>query len=102
MVAFGIVKEDRNRFKRVLDNLHVAKESLEVANHHRNWRTFAMQKCTSLEENELMFTSPIITSKANAASIRSSLVKLIESTGEVVRGSDEEVLFCMNLDFIEI
>lgn len=39
---------------------HLGKDSPLIATHHRNWRTFTMERASDVESEELMYTAPMV------------------------------------------
>jgi len=73
--------------------------SPHLLKHHSNWRIKALQRSENLEEEELMFTSPMSLSKRDFTRIRDALAETLKTVSPIIKDSPAEEIACLNMDF---
>jgi hypothetical protein len=81
---------------------HVPAESPLVARHHLNWRLKAMERFSTISDEELVFTSPMTLSRKDGRAVREAIAELIEKVSGVVERTDPEKLSVLNIDWIDL
>ncbi len=81
---------------------HVGADSPLVTRHHLNWRLKTIENLEGLKPDEIVFTSPVVVSSADAVVIRRKLLDAIEGCVKLADQSPSERLMCLNLDWVEI
>ena len=94
--------EENGKFRMNTQHIHLGVNSPFLSRHHLNWRMKAMQRADDLNEEELMFTSPISISRKDFKKIREEIVALIKSTSTIIKHSPAEDVACLNLDLFWI
>jgi uncharacterized protein (TIGR02147 family) len=82
--------------------IHLEKGSPFLTKHHINWRVKAVQRSEDIEDQELMFTSPLSISKKDFEILREQMVNFIKSASDRVAKSPAEEIACLNLDLFWI
>jgi uncharacterized protein (TIGR02147 family) len=81
---------------------HLASTSPWLRQHHRNWRTKALEGLEDLSRNELSYTAPMAISEESLYEIRELLLESIEKIIPMIKNSKSETLACLNLDLFKI
>jgi hypothetical protein len=97
-----IVIKEKNELKLGITHSHLSKDSPLIGQHHKNWRMFAMDKASNLNESELMYTAPMIISNQLAEEFQKSLLDLIQAFIKKTEGCPDEELRLLNIDFLKI
>lgn len=82
--------------------LHLEKGSPLLISHHTNWRLQAIQSMSNEKEFDLHFSSCFTLSEDDLKKIRTKLSSYIEELSEVIKPSNEEKIYCLNMDYFEI
>ena len=98
----GIIIEEKNLLKSGVTKIHLNHESPLIRHHHTNWRIAAIQSLANESKTDLHYSTVSTLSKDDAESLRSDMVKLIESYVKVVAPSKEEVMYGFNIDFYSL
>jgi uncharacterized protein (TIGR02147 family) len=97
-----LCSEESGIFQMKSQHIHLEFGSPFLNRHHTNWRIKSMAQMESLNEEEMMFTSPFSISRKDFARIREELMKLIKSTSAVIKDSPAEEIACLNLELFWI
>ncbi len=81
---------------------HVESSSPLAARHHANWRLKAIERFSSIDNSELVFTTPVTIATSDVQLIRSKIVEFISELDKTFEKSKPERLFCFNVDFVEV
>jgi uncharacterized protein (TIGR02147 family) len=102
LLANGLCVSKNGRLSYGPQSTHIGADSPIATRHHLNWRMKAMENFEGLKASEIVFTSPVVVSAADAEIIRRKLLDAIEDCVKVVDQSPSERLMCLNLDWVEI
>jgi uncharacterized protein (TIGR02147 family) len=102
LLQSGIVKEERGKLLPGLTSVHLNRESPLIRQHHTNWRVAAIQSLVTNSKSDVHYSTVSTLSKADAEKLRAEMVSLIEKYVEVVKPSQEEVMYGFNLDFYNL
>jgi uncharacterized protein (TIGR02147 family) len=80
---------------------HLPASSPWLRQHHRNWRTIALEGLEHLQINELSYTAPMVVSEAALNEIREVLLDAIERIIPQIKKSQSETLACLNIDLFK-
>lgn len=94
----GVVIEEGDHFKMGVGRTFLEKGSVHVSRHHLNWRMKAMQRLEQMEDDELMFTSPISISTEDFKKLREQIADFIQNFSNLVKESPAEEVACLNID----
>jgi len=81
---------------------HIEAASPLAARHHTNWRLKAIERFSSIEDSEIVFTTPVTIAASDIQLIRSKIVQFISELDVTFEKSKPERLFCFNVDFVEV
>ncbi|WP_415063743.1 TIGR02147 family protein [Bdellovibrio sp.] len=95
----GLILEQKGRYKLGPSRTMVGRESVFVTKHHQNWRIQAILKAERLSQEEMMFTCPMVLSKADFAAFKVELSELIQKFSTLLKDSKSEEVGCFNIDW---
>lgn len=98
LVEIGLVLEKEGEYFPGVKNTHLAKSSIFIVNHHRNWRLKAIQAVDHLTEQELMYTCNFSVSRKDFSVIREEFMKVIQKFLKIAQESPAEDLAQLNID----
>lgn len=98
LMAKGLVKSNNGNLEIGPSSTHISKSSPMVKNHHRNWRLKALESLDNLEDNEIMYTAPMTTSKDVYQNLNKKILKLIDEFVEEASTAKGEDLYYLNID----
>ncbi len=98
LCAGGLVVEEKGKYKMSVQRTFLAQGSPHLLKHHSNWRIKAIQRSDRLNEEELMFTSPLSLSQSDFAKIRDQLAEALKNVSGIVKDSPAEEVACLNVD----
>lgn len=102
LVKAGLAVHDRGAFAIGPKHVHLANDSLQISNHHRNWRLKAIQSLDSPTKDDLHYSSAVTISKHDAVILKDQLIENLKALNKVVIDSKEEEVFVMSFDFFKI
>ena len=79
--------------------IHLAHDSPMISKHHTNWRMQAIRSLEKETPSELHYSGVISLSKNDLPKVREALVKAIENIRAIVKGSEDETVYCYAVDF---
>lgn len=98
LMTRGLVKSNSGNLEIGPSSTHISKKSIMVKNHHRNWRLKALESLDKLDENEIMYTAPMATSKKVFEELNNEILKLIDGFVAKAPSAEGEDLFYLNID----
>jgi len=101
LVQTGLCVVDGDSYKMGPRSTHLEASSPLVTRHHMNWRVKGMEKMGNISADELFLSLPSSLSESAMKEIRKELVKTIERSTEIIDGSGETQLACLNIDFFK-
>ncbi len=103
LLKYSLVKYDEENKLRVGHTLlHLDANSPQIARHHQNWRLQAFSRYEAPMAEDAFYTAPITLSRSDAKKLRTSILKFISQTGELVKDSPSEELFCLCIDWFVV
>lgn len=102
LISAGLIEFEKDRYKMGAQRTFLAQGSPHLNKHHSNWRIKAIQKFDRLNEQELMFTSPISISKTDFHKIREQMAEILKGVSQTVKDSPAEDIACLNIDLFWI
>ncbi len=106
LIEMRLIVEDDGWYSISKHRVHLADNSPFISQHHSHWRYKALESLNhSRPEDQprrLHYSSVVTLSKTDIDLIREHLVKQIESTKSIIRGSEEEEIYGFNLDFYPV
>lgn len=97
--SMGIIKNDRGRWKPLLQDFHLPKESFFTAANHANWRERAVFDSQQKNSSSLHYTSVYSLSLADFEKVKAELHAVIDKTRAMILKSPEEELAALTLDW---
>ena len=101
LVRAQVVEEKNHVYRNSKAFLHLPADSDFIQQHHRNWRLKSIEALKNAENN-LHYTSTITCSESDAQKIKETMLTTIKSIRKVVKDSQDENVFCYNLDFFTV
>jgi uncharacterized protein (TIGR02147 family) len=102
LITNSLVIENSPGFKIGPQTTHLDSSSPWLRQHHRNWRTKALEGLDNLDKNEISYTAPMAISEGSLAEVREILLESIEKIIPIIKKSKSEKLACLNLDLFKI
>jgi uncharacterized protein (TIGR02147 family) len=100
LISVGLAVEEKGTFKVGPSELHLEGDSPSILKHHTNWRTKAITALDREDALDLHYSGVFTLSKADAASLRERLVKVIrDSVSFATQSKNEDEVLCFALDF---
>lgn len=96
--SMGFISEKSGRFKSVVHNIHVNRESSLNIAHHSQWRQRAMGKIVERDPRNIHYTTLYGISHKDADILRGMLLEFIENSRKLVEPSAEEDVVCLLAD----
>lgn len=97
-----LIEEHRSRYRVLKPVLHLEKESPLMTQHHTQWRLKGIDAFMRKNNADLFYSGVISLSRDDHEWLREKLSQLLEEAIERVKGSKDEVLACLNMDWFEI
>lgn len=102
LISVGILKLEGEVYKTGISKIHLSADSPFIWKHHQNWRIKAMERYQKVEEDELMFTSPLTIGEKDIPIVKEKILGLIESVSQTVEKTEPDTLCCLNIDWVKI
>ncbi len=83
-------------------SIRLGNNSYNITKHHTNWRLFAIEALKNETINDLHYSGVVSLSRNDAYRIKDNLLKFIKNNIQIIKGSKEEELFCLSLDFFNM
>lgn len=102
LVQAGLVLQKDGQYRIGEGHIHLAAEDPLVWRQHSNWRLQTIQRFSRPAPNDLHYTSIVTCSRKDVEKIKAIMAKAVTEIREVVRQSEDEVVFHYSLDAYEI
>ncbi len=102
LLSKGLCVEEDETIKIGPSKTHLSKESPFVWKHHQSWRLKAFDRHHKLDNEELVFSSPLTISIKDMAVVREKIVQLVEDISKIVDNTEPEHLACINIDWVNL
>lgn len=102
LIACGLVSEKKGELAPGVTQIHLAKDSPHISQHHTNWRLAAIDSLLSNDKSAIHYSTVSSLSYEDADKLKLKLVKVIEDYIAVIAPSKEETLYNFNLDFYQL
>ncbi|KYG67181.1 hypothetical protein AZI86_09230 [Bdellovibrio bacteriovorus] len=102
LVAWGLVKQNKNRYEWASGNIHVPATSPTLSMHHRNWREKSVEDARLRPGDTIHFTSVYSMSESDYEKFRLRILDFLKDYNQMAGGSKEEKLVSFNLDFFDV
>jgi uncharacterized protein (TIGR02147 family) len=99
LISCGLIEEKNGQLRPGPTQLHLAKDSPYIRQHHTNWRLSAIESLLHMERSDIHYSTISTLSHADAEKIKLRCVEVIEDYVKTVRESPEQTMFGFNLDF---
>lgn len=76
--------------------------SPEIIKHHSNWRQQAIESLERETLRDLHYSAVVSVSRADALKVKDAALQFIQESLQVIHPSQEEELFCLNIDFFDL
>lgn len=102
LVGAGLAIEKNGLFKPEATQIHLAKDSTLIQQHHTNWRIRAINSLTDKHKSEIHYSTVSSLSLEDAEKLKSKFVQVIQDYVKTVEPSKEETIYNFNLDFYSL
>jgi uncharacterized protein (TIGR02147 family) len=103
LTSVGLAEEKAGNYLVGATQLHLEGDSLNIVNHHVNWRNRAVLSLERADEIDLHYSGVMTLSGKTAERLRERFVKLLQETiSEVTKEGDEERVHCLALDWFDL
>ncbi len=100
--SFGLVGEEKNKWRYRQGQFHLPKSSPFVLLHHSNWRARAVLDAQDITNESIHFTSVLTLSREDLERLKNLVLKFISEAEAVSRPSPPEECAVLNVDLFEI
>jgi uncharacterized protein (TIGR02147 family) len=97
-----IIKSEMDRLQTVGRRLHIDSKSKHTPMYHMSWRAKAMEVIATNNSNNLHFSSVYSLAKEDIDRIRDVLLNSLNRSEEIVKGSAQNTLVSLNIDFMQL
>lgn len=103
LVGAGLaIKKEPGIYIQQRSILHLDNASPFLIGHHSNWRLRAVQEISQAKIGQLHYSGVVSLSKKDSVRIKEILSEALKEAIQVVRGSPEEQISCINIDFFDL
>lgn len=102
LVECGLVKTQGDEFVVGTTQLHLTKNSPNIAKHHTNWRLKAIDDASTAHSDGIHYSTVSSLSQKDYEKLRHELTEVIQNYVDTIRPSAEETACCFNLDFFKL
>lgn len=102
LLKLGVLKKDKERFLTGSNHIHIGKDSPNLIRHHINLRLKSLEKIITSTEEDMRFSSFISLSLKDCERVKEILLKNLQNSMEIIKGSKEETMYGFNFDFYKI
>ncbi len=102
LAEHGLVLQQGEHFSPLETEWHLPSESPLIPQLHRIWRDKAIDTIIDKQPLDLHFSTAVSLTRKDADTIRTMILDFVKEATNVVRGSAEEDLFAMTLDWFQI
>lgn len=102
LISIGLAQQERKNFVIGPQAVHLEKDSPFIAQHHMNWRMKAVEFLGSENVSSAQYSSVVSIGKKDLPKVKEALIQAIESIRKTVRNSEDEVVWCYNLDWFPV
>lgn len=102
LLKMNLIDQVDGVFRVRTHQMHLPNSSPMNLMNHLNWRHKAIERIPLRNSKEIHYTSVFAASKSDIEEIRRQMLKLIDSTREIIKLSPEEELVCLNCDLFKV
>jgi uncharacterized protein (TIGR02147 family) len=102
LIECGLVQKISGELQIGTSHIHLDRSSSLLALHHRNWRMLSSVKAGNIEDDEVMYTAPMVISSKLADEIQANLLKFISDMVKSTDGCPDEETWNLNIDFVKM
>lgn len=102
LVECGLVKTQNEKFVVGTTQLHLTKNSPNIAKHHTNWRLKGIDDSSKPNSEGIHYSTVSSLSQKDFEKLRHDLTEVIQNYVDVIRPSKEETACCFTLDFFKL
>lgn len=102
LISSDLLIEENGKLKSGSARMHLPHDSPLISKHHMNWRLRAIRDLEIRRDDNLHYSSCVSISQKDVVVIREQLLRAIEATKKIIKGSSEEMLYSFCLDFFEV
>jgi uncharacterized protein (TIGR02147 family) len=102
LAEHGLVRHESGRYTMGTSSTHLEAGSPLISHHHMNWRARAMQRYSTLSNDELAYSGPMVLSEADFRKIRQKILDLVKDITHTAVASKSEKLVCLGIDWFQV
>lgn len=102
LIKCKLISEQGDQYVTGPGTMWLGNDTSMIAKHHTNWRVQAIRSLDGNILNDLHLSTVASISRKDVEVIKKSLVEAIQSVRTVFQNSQEEVVYCFNLDFFPV
>lgn len=102
LLQLGLVYRSGNKWLPCKHTIHLPKSSPYNSLNHSHWRTKAISDSHLTNKNSIHYTSVCTLSLRDSQELSRHCFELIDKSREIISPSNEEELFCLNLDWFQV
>lgn len=98
----GLCVEEDGVYKIGPSHTHIEASHPLVSRHHLNWRHKAQERIPKIKEGEMVYTCPMTLPENKISVVRELLVQAMQKIDKEIEEGEEEVMACLNIDWVRI
>lgn len=102
LLDYGFCEREGGELKVKDRVLYLPADSPLVTQQHINWRLKGLEKVRNLKEDELFFSGPMTLAKEDVPRIKEEIRKMISTVTSSIKGTRDEELVCLNIDWFRV
>lgn len=102
LISMGLLKLINGELHPQQVDLHLDKDSMNIRQHHTNWRIKALNSLDNMQEHHLHYSLAFTIKKEDFIKVREVISTAIKDSADIIRPSEEEDLAVLNIDLFDL
>jgi uncharacterized protein (TIGR02147 family) len=102
LISMGLMKFTNGEFHSLQVDLHLDNDSVNIRQHHTNWRLKALNSLDNIQEHHLHYSLAFTIKKEDFIKVREIISSAIKESADIIRPSEEEELAVLNIDLFDL
>lgn len=98
----ALIQKNGNHYEIGVTKIHLSKDSPQIQRHHTNWRMQAIRSIDINDSADLHYSTIVSMSASDVPHVKEILIKSIEECRAVIRGSKDERVQSVCIDFFKV